>query len=271
MTKVKRGYDSKKHNFNKMISIVKQLFGQKLMAILIHGSLFDGTLGSYSDYDIVVIANDLPDDVLVRDQYAQKLKKQLTNDWTTNPFSFDFYTPEEFADSVKKGHPFTKSILTKGYSVYDPEDIFEKNIKNRNKTIQPEVRQTMFDNLCFLAERYIEQAKITSDLKQYQFAIMLASDAIALFAMSKLIGIGHNIYQGEIYQFFIKEFSSKLSDKIKTDFWDFVFPAAQITFRFKQPHVDVPLQDVSAIFDRIDKRLVGKLINFYDELKNCFK
>jgi predicted nucleotidyltransferase len=270
MRKVKADYDGEKQNFEPMVRAVKRLFGKELAAIFVHGSLFDGTFGNYSDYDIVVIADNLPDDVLIRDKYAQTLKRGLKNEWNKNPFSFDFYTQKEFFDSTGNGHPFAVSILTKGAPVFDPRKIFDECKKSIPGEISREFVSRKSANLSFLADKYMEQARRTIRDGQPQFAAMLASDAIVLFVRSKLIGLGCNIYQGEIYQFFIRKFGPKLSKKVMAGFWELALPAAQISFRLKQPHVDIPLQDTASIFKRIDGQLAVKLTDFYEELKRRF-
>jgi len=254
--------------FKRVIELIRLHFKNNLLAVFIHGSLFDGTFDRYSDYDIVVILKTLPEDILERDGYAQDLKFALSHNWDDNPCSFDFYTIKEFEQSAKTGHPFVKSILLKGDFIFDPNKIFKTCLRHLNKNISLSACRQMANNLLFLADRNIEVAKYLLRNHKIQFALSHASSAITFLTRSYLIKKGHNIYQGEIYQFFYNSYNNKLSSDLKTKFWRYVFKANQINARLKEPHVDVPLQDSQLFYQQIDdKEYIIHLIEIYTDLK----
>lgn len=258
-------------NFQPMVKSVREIFSKNLLAVFVHGSVFDGTFGPFSDYDIVIILKHLDANVLKRDPFAQQLKKKLLNKWQYNPFSFDFYTAQEIINSARLGHPFVASIIKKGMPIYDPTSLFDK-CASQFKDVSPDVRIQMSKNFLFLSEKYIKSASILIENGAGQFALLHAITAISLIIRSFLIIRGMNIYQGEIFQFFMREFKNELPKTTKEKMWKYAFPANQMAFRLKEPHVDVPLQDAKSIYKNIkNEDLVKKLITLYNELKSTIE
>lgn len=261
-------YNTKKHNLNPVVKVVKTFFGDNLQAIFVHGSLFDGTFGKYSDYDVVIILESISEDVFMRDDFAQKLKIRLKDNWRKNPCSFDFYSVDEFRRSAEIGHPFVKSILNKGCPFFDPKGIFEFCSNSLPSQINSQAEKQMIKNLSFLADRYFEIAKKLLDNNDFQFALLNISTAMTFIIRACLIKEGYNIYQGEIYQFFLRIFKDKIPTTLANDLWKYAFKANQISFRLKEPHVDVPLQNTADLFKKINNaKLVVKLIGLYGKLK----
>lgn len=261
-------YDKEKHNFRPVVKAARALFGANLCAIFVHGSLFDGTFGKYSDYDIVIILSSISKNVLIRDDFAQRLKLKLTDTWEKNPFSFDFISANEIQKSAKIGHPFAKSILSKGCPIYDPRGVFTICSNALSGHISIRTRKQMAKNLTFLADRYIEiSQKLLSD-NEFQFALLNVSTATTLIIRALLVLEEHNIYQGEIYQFFLKTFKGKISKNLASNLWKYAFKSNQISFRLKEPHVDIPLQDADYLFKEMkDEKLVIKMLEIHSELK----
>jgi len=261
-------YDKKRHNFQPVVKATQALFGDKLQAIFIHGSLFDGTFGKYSDYDIVIILDSISGDVLKRDDFAQKLKMSLINNWKKNPCSFDFYGVNEIQESAKVGHPFVKSILNKGCPIFDPKGIFKNCFNALPDRVNSRTKLQMAKNLVFLADKNIEISKKLLAISDLQFALLNVSAATTFIIRACLVLEGHNIYQGEIYQFFLKIFNGRIPINLANDLWKYAFKSNQISFRLKEPHIDIPLQNTAHLFKKVhDKELVLKMIEIYNKLK----
>src|SRR3990167_863888 len=203
--------DFKIDGFSHMHKAVKKIFKDNLLAIFVHGSLFDGTFGKYSDFDIVVICGGLPNDVLERDSFAQKLKKALRGHWINNPFSFDFFTEDELLKSAENGHPFIQSVLRKGSPVYDPYALFSRSKYCLSANFSKPIASQMYKNLLFLSKNHYQAAnELLKNKKLTTLAITEASRALTMLIRAKLIKHKANIYKGEIYQFFIKQYGNVL-------------------------------------------------------------
>jgi len=83
----------------------------KVKAIVLAGSLAKGTYSGASDADILVIADNLPGDILKR--YA--LFSEPTMPIDVEPI---VYTPDEFAKKVRQGDRFAVESLKTGIPLY---------------------------------------------------------------------------------------------------------------------------------------------------------
>lgn len=254
--------------FSQMQKTVERLFGKNLLAIFIHGSLFDGTFDKYSDYDIVIITKKLPDSVINRDIFAQRLKSKLLSVWKKNPFSFDFVTQEELLESAQNGHPFVRSILKKGSPIYDPKDLFYLAKNNLKDKLSVSIKSQMIKNLIFLSKKHYKAAKYLQESVNFQYlSLVEVSKAITLLMRAKLIQKNKNIYKGEIYQFFLKEYEDKIDFQTTKMIWNYAFHANQISCRFIEPHVDIPLQVVEKNFKKILKiDYTQNLLKIYEKI-----
>ena len=80
--------------------------------IILFGSLVWGNPGEDSDIDLFLIM----DSELRRDERARKVQKLFSD--RKFPLDIIVYTPLEIEDSIKRGNPFIKEILSKGSVVY---------------------------------------------------------------------------------------------------------------------------------------------------------
>lgn len=252
-------------HFDQMYNVAKKIFSENLRAIFVHGSLFDGTFGKYSDYDIVIVSKTLPESVLDRDQYAQKLKQEMNVFWGNNPYSFDFVTESELFDSAKKGHPFLYSVLKKGSPVYDPHGLFSLSKYQFNDNISDGTKRQMYDNFIHLSSTHHKNAeKLHLNDEFSSLSMSEASRALTMLLKAKLLKKNKYIYKGEIYQYFIREYHDRLDTKSLSLIWRYGFHANQILNRLQDPHVDMPLQ---SSFD--NEKLISKY-NYTEQLNRLY-
>ena len=58
-----------------------------------------------------------------------------------------------------------------------------------------------------------------------------------------------------------------MDNQTKNLIWRYVFHANQISFRFTEPHVDIPLQNSEKNFDKISKiDYTAELIKLYEKI-----
>jgi len=93
-----------------IVNKIKTQFNPK--KIILFGSLVWGNPGEDSDIDLFLIM----DSELRRDERARKVQKLFSD--RTFPLDIIVYTPLEIENSLKRGNPFIKEILSKGSVVY---------------------------------------------------------------------------------------------------------------------------------------------------------
>jgi predicted nucleotidyltransferase len=110
------------------INISKKLFGNNLKAIVLFGSRASGMARKYSDYDLLVIAENLPSDWRKRDNMVLELDRHGISDIL-------LYTEKEIEDAIHTVNPIIMSIfdhpikILHGKSYIDRLSIlFSKNI-----------------------------------------------------------------------------------------------------------------------------------------------
>ncbi len=98
---------------NQMVESLKKGLGERLIAIVLFGSRARGDAHEGSDWDVFVIAQDLPIRIFQRHLF---LKAQLPPRWRAD-FSILAKTPEEFESSVSSLY---LDIALDGMVLYDP-------------------------------------------------------------------------------------------------------------------------------------------------------
>lgn len=254
--------------FDTMYRIAKRVFNDNLLAIFVHGSLFDGTFDKNSDYDIVVILEHHTHEVLKRDLLAQKLKRLLYGKWNDNPYSFDFFTKDELFESAQEGHPFLRSILTKGSPVYDPGALFSSAKYKLNSKLSAKMKMRMMKNLIVLSIMHYNAAVILGGMRDVTYlATEEALKAVVLLLRAKMIKKNKHIYKGELFQYFIKEYGHNIDSRTIGMMWKYLFHANQIAFRYMEPHVDIPIQNVEENLRTIQKiDYTEKLLEIYNKI-----
>lgn len=86
------------------INISKKLFGNNLKAIVLFGSRASGMAKKYSDYDLLVIAENLPSDWRKRDNIVLELDRHGISDIL-------LYTEKEMEDAIHTANPMIMSIF----------------------------------------------------------------------------------------------------------------------------------------------------------------
>lgn len=86
------------------INISKKLFGNNLKAIVLFGSRASGMAKKYSDYDLLVIAENLPSDWRKRDNIVLELDRHGISDIL-------LYTEKEMEDAIHTVNPIIMSIF----------------------------------------------------------------------------------------------------------------------------------------------------------------
>lgn len=97
-----------------MLVLITQYHPEK---VILFGSMAEGTVGEWSDIDLVIIKDtSLP--------FLQRLKEVAL--LCLVPVSVDYlvYTPDEFAQMIADNNPFiVKEILQKGKVLYDRQPV----------------------------------------------------------------------------------------------------------------------------------------------------
>jgi len=86
------------------IDISKKLFGNNLKAIVLFGSRASGMARKYSDYDLLVIAENLPSDWRNRDNIVLELDRHGISDIL-------LYNEKEMEDSINSVNPIIMNIF----------------------------------------------------------------------------------------------------------------------------------------------------------------
>jgi predicted nucleotidyltransferase len=86
------------------INISKELFGNNLKAIVLFGSRASGMARKYSDYDLLVIAENLPSDWRKRDNIILELDRHGISDIL-------LYTEKEMEDAINSVNPILMNIF----------------------------------------------------------------------------------------------------------------------------------------------------------------
>lgn len=93
-----------------LINSSKKLFGNSLKAIVLFGSRASGAVKKYSDFDILVIAQNLPADWRKRDALALELDKY-------GIFDILLYTEKELKDAIYAVNPLVMNIFDSPHKI----------------------------------------------------------------------------------------------------------------------------------------------------------
>ena len=86
------------------INISKELFGNNLKAIVLFGSRASGMARKYSDYDLLVIAENLPSDWRKRDELILELDRHGISDIL-------LYTEKEMEEAINSVNPIIMNFF----------------------------------------------------------------------------------------------------------------------------------------------------------------
>ncbi|MEM2896980.1 MAG: nucleotidyltransferase domain-containing protein [Candidatus Bathyarchaeia archaeon] len=108
---------------------------KNVVAILLYGSLSKGLAKFYpeSDIDLLIVAKELPKNLIERRFKALKLKKK-------RPMAIEdiWLTPKELIDGIEGGWGIILDALADGITIYDPENILKttrETVKKKYKRI----------------------------------------------------------------------------------------------------------------------------------------
>ncbi len=99
-----------KQILQEFINSCKELFGNNLKAIVLFGSRAGGTAKKYSDYDFLVIAENLPADWRKRDILVLELDRHGIYDVL-------LYTAEELEDCIHAVNPLIMNLFDRPHKV----------------------------------------------------------------------------------------------------------------------------------------------------------
>jgi len=88
----------------------KKIIGKNLKAIVLFGSRASGTAKKYSDFDILIIADDLPQDWRERDTIILNLDRH-------GIFDLLLYTGEELENAINAANPVIMNIFDRPYNI----------------------------------------------------------------------------------------------------------------------------------------------------------
>lgn len=112
----------------KFIDISKKLFGNNLKAIVLFGSRASGMARKYSDYDLLVIAENLPSDWRKRDNMVLELDRQGISDIL-------LYTEKEMEDAIKSVNPIMMNIFDHPIKILHGKSCIERIFHLYSKNI----------------------------------------------------------------------------------------------------------------------------------------
>lgn len=142
--KVKRenfGLEDVRDLLDQYFDMVKDHYGSRLLSIAVFGSIVRGEARSNSDIDILIVAENLPEDVGRRIKELAELKFRLKgseNYWRgyregkPRLISEVILTPEE----VSKHPPILLDIAYEGVIVYDRDNFLEKELEKIRRRLK---------------------------------------------------------------------------------------------------------------------------------------
>lgn len=95
---------------HEFIDQCKTAFGKDLKAVVLFGSRASGEAKKYSDYDILVIAENLPRDWRQRDALSLELDRH-------GIFEIIFYTSQELEESIHAVNPLIMNIFDRSHKI----------------------------------------------------------------------------------------------------------------------------------------------------------
>ena len=116
-------------SFSEVVEELKEKLTDSLVAVVLFGSRARGDADEESDWDVLVIAHDLPDRPFRRHTF---LKAQLPLRWRT-AISLIAKTPEEFEASLPA---FYLDIALDGIVLYDPHNYMQEKLTRLQKLIR---------------------------------------------------------------------------------------------------------------------------------------
>lgn len=100
----------------------KTTFGKDLKAVILFGSHASGEAKKYSDYDIIVIAENLPSDWRQRDSLSLELDKH-------GIFDIILHTAKELEDSIHAVNPLIMNIFDRPHKILYGKAFVEKIVR----------------------------------------------------------------------------------------------------------------------------------------------
>jgi predicted nucleotidyltransferase len=88
----------------------KKIIGKNLKAIVLFGSRASGTAKKYSDFDVLIIADDLPQDWRQRDAIILDLDRH-------GIFDLLLYTGEELENAINAANPLIMSVFDRPHKI----------------------------------------------------------------------------------------------------------------------------------------------------------
>lgn len=126
---------SKAPYFNEVQEYVKTLSRTlNLRLVILYGSAVKGSFGLGSDVDILVVADDLPDNPV------ERLKLLYELDKTKAPLDVKGYKPDEVKRMLAKGHPLIMDALSDGIILYG-EKAYVEEIRRAFKVVRRKFRR----------------------------------------------------------------------------------------------------------------------------------
>ncbi len=117
----------------------KKHYGNRLVSIVVYGSVGRGTPRFDSDIDCLIICRDLPqgrtqriEDFLILEEKLSPELKRLQQQGVSTTFSPILKTPEE----VLKGSPLFLDMIEDAKILYDARQFFEKYLVNLKKRLK---------------------------------------------------------------------------------------------------------------------------------------
>jgi len=110
------------------IDISKKLLGNNLKAIVLFGSRASGMAGKYSDYDFLIIAENLPSDWRKRDNIILELDRHGISDIL-------LYTEKELEEAINSVNPMMMNIFDRPIKILHGKSCIDRLFHLYSKNI----------------------------------------------------------------------------------------------------------------------------------------
>lgn len=116
---------------DQMVSAVRALYGDRLISVVLYGSVARGTMRHDSDMDVLIVAQDLPNGRLhrirefeaVEERLAESFRRAASHGVTTS-LSAVLKTPDE----LQAGSPLFLDMVEDARVLYDRDGAFKRRI-----------------------------------------------------------------------------------------------------------------------------------------------
>ena len=126
-------WTEKTNLLDRLTSLCKEHYGERLISVVVFGSVGRGTPRPDSDIDLLLVVKDLPNGRMARVKEFNPIEMAVSNAIRTHTdLSPIFKTPEEIAD----GSPLLLDMVEDSRLLFDRDDFFQQAMKNLGERLR---------------------------------------------------------------------------------------------------------------------------------------